>query len=227
MQRPNIIMLNGPALDDYLADGWYRMGCLMFTTDVVQNETGVNKVHWLRYLVDEWELTPSNKKLLAKAKKFKVVIEPLQNTDELANLYTLYKNSLPFSISNTLLENLFDGANYNAQLFIFNTKAIYIYDGDTLIAVGVFDEGDRSIAGIINFWHPQYKNYSLGKLLMLYKISYLKTNQKNFYYPGYVVEDTPKFDYKFFLGKSKSELWHFENKVWYPATENEKFNHVK
>jgi leucyl-tRNA---protein transferase len=227
MVRPNIVMLNGPALDDYLAEGWFRMGCLMFTTDVVQNDTGVNKVHWLRYLVDTWQLNSSHKKLLAKNKKFKIVIDQLQITDALNNLYTTYKNSLPFSISNSLLENLFDGANYNAQLFIYDTKAVYVYDDDLLIAVGVFDEGDRTIAGIINFWHPAYKAYSLGKLLMLLKINHLKQQSKTFYYPGYVVEDTPKFDYKFFLGKQHAELWHFENKVWYPAKECDKFEHVK
>ncbi|MEJ7659632.1 MAG: hypothetical protein WKG07_08390 [Hymenobacter sp.] len=39
-----------------------------------------------------------------------------------------------------------------------------------LIAAGIFDQGTRSLAGIVNFYDPDYRKYSLGKYLMLYEI---------------------------------------------------------
>ena len=49
---------------------------------------------------------------------------------------------------------------------------VQVRDGDKLIAVGYFDKGKTAIAGILNMYHPDYKQYSPGKFLMLKKLEY-------------------------------------------------------
>jgi leucyl-tRNA---protein transferase len=227
MHNRNVILLNAANLDSYLAAGMYRLGCMMFTTKIVEEKGQQQKVHWLRYKANQFVPNATHKKLLKASKGFTVTTEKLFIDDELEQLYTAYRNNLAFEVSPSLKENLFDYANYDAQLFLFESLVIKIYDADTLIAAGIFDNGSDSIAGIINFYNPAYKKYSLGKLLMLHKMLYTTTNNKPFYYPGYVIESNTKFDYKFFLGKNISELWDAEERFWYDAEMQKAFGHVK
>jgi leucyl-tRNA---protein transferase len=226
MQNKNVVLLNGKNLDSYLASGMYRLGCIVFTTGVIEEDAVLYNVHWLRYVVNQFSPTALHKKLLQQSQAFTVTIEKLFIDDEVELLYTKYKQSLAFSIAPSLKENLFDYANYDSQLFIFETYAIKIYDGNTLIGLGVFDNGTDSMAGIINCYHPQYKKYSLGKLLMLHKMLYAQQQNKLFYYPGYVIEQNHKFDYKFFLGKSICQLWNADEYCWYHANLHPAFNHI-
>jgi leucyl-tRNA---protein transferase len=226
MQNSNVILLHNRNLDGYLAAGMYRLGCMMFTTGLVEEAGKTCKVHWLRYLAQQFNLRNSHKKILNQNSQFKISIEKLFINQEVEDLYSVYKDSLPFSISHSLKENLFDYANYDTQLFIFETYAVKVFDGEKLIAVGIFDNGLESIAGIINIYHPDYKKHSLGKFLMLQKMLYTKAQYKFYYYPGYVIEENRKFDYKFFLGKNISELWNADNYSWYAAPEQEAFRHL-
>ena len=68
---------------------------------------------------------------------------------------------------------------------VYDTAMIEVRDQGKLIAAGIFDKGRQSIAGILNFYHPGYNKYSLGKYLMLLKIDYAIAHSKQWYYPGY------------------------------------------
>jgi arginyl-tRNA--protein-N-Asp/Glu arginylyltransferase len=54
----------------------------------------------------------------------------------------------------------------------------------------------------------------LGKYLILLTLDYLRTNDYRYYYPGYVVEDLDKMDYKLFLGKDQAEYFKPEILSW-------------
>jgi arginine-tRNA-protein transferase len=99
---------------------------------------------------------------------------------------------------------------------------IRIFDGGKLIGVGVFDVGKNSIAGIKNYFHPDYKKYSLGKLLVLLKAEFCLQNSIKWYYPGYIVPGYAKFDYKLFLNKDQTEIYSIENDAWSTFNEVEK-----
>jgi len=49
---------------------------------------------------------------------------------------------------------------------------IKIRDGAALVVAGYFDIGHQAISNILNFYHPAYKKYSLGKYLILKKIDW-------------------------------------------------------
>ncbi len=226
MIQPSVYKIDGAALDRALAIGHYRLGCVVFTTAEVEQADSLYPVHWLRYAIANFKSHKGAQELIKRNKNFKVIFEPLLLNDEIEVLYKKYKNGLSFDISNSLQENLFDFSNYNTNLFLFDSNVIKVYDGDLLIAAGVFDKGEDSIAGIINIYDPAYKKYSLGKNLMLQKMLWAQAQGKRFYYPGYVIENNTKFDYKFFLGKACCELFEPEKNIWYPASEAACFNHI-
>ncbi len=59
---------------------------------------------------------------------------------------------------------------------------IEIRDGNKLIAAGFFDLGEISVAGILNFYHPDYKSKSLGIYLLLLEIDHAKKQGKEWFY---------------------------------------------
>ena len=107
---------------------------------------------------------------------------------------------------------LLGGAVHN----VFNTYIIELRDGERLIAAGVFDRGDRSLAGILNFYDPNYRKHSLGKYLLLLKTDYARRLQLDYYYPGYLVCDYPKFDYKLFPCIAATEFFDSVGGRWQP-----------
>ena len=91
---------------------------------------------------------------------------------------------------------------------IYNTHEINLFDGEKLIAVGYFDIGTRSAAGISSFYDPSYKKYSLGKYLIYLKMEYCQKMGFEYFYPGYFVPGYKAFDYKLSkrFGRPNTEL---------------------
>lgn len=169
-------------------------------------------VHWLRIVLSAVAFGPKQNRLLRINSLFSVTVKPLVLTNELEELYDVYWNSLDFDAPYSVESCLLDG---NART-IFDTYVIEVRDSGKLIAAGIFDNGERSIAGIMNFYHPAYHKQSLGKYLMLQKILYAQRQQKGYYYPGYLVGNYPKFDYKLFACQAATEVYDAHNGYWLP-----------
>lgn len=202
----------GALLDEYLAKGWYRMQQTIFTTDIIIKNELIIPVFWLRLVLKRYHPAKNSRKIMELNKEFDVTITGGDITAEAEELYQLYKASVDFDISETITDYLVGESLFS----IYNTKCVEIRDGDKLIAAGYFDEGNDSLAGILNIYHPQYKQKSLGKLLMLLKIDHAIQQQKQFYYPGYISTAITKFDYKLFPGKEAMEVYISGNKQWVP-----------
>ena len=204
--------LTARELDDYLARGWYRMQQMIFTTDVIVKENKLLPVFWLRLSLQKYTPVKTGNKIIAVNKGYAVSYGPTIITEELEELYSLYKSSVNFELSESIQDNLL-GEN---ETRIYNTLCITIRDGKKLIAAGFFDDGDISMAGILNFYHPEYANKSLGKYLMLLKIEYAQQYKKEFYYTGYLSTADTKFDYKLFVSKEATEVYHRNEQRWVP-----------
>lgn len=200
-QRPST--LTGAQLDDYLSVGWYRMGQSIFTTNYIAPGERIYWVFWLRYHLPSILPGRSQRKILAANRHFTVAVKPFTLSRELEELYSFYKMKIDFDAPGTVSDFLFDETGRN----IFDTWIVEVRDKDKLIAAGIFDNGKESIAGIMNFYHPDYSRFSPGKFLMLMKADHAKTNGKQWYYPGYIVQGLPKFDYKLFLEKEIAEIY--------------------
>jgi len=203
--------LTGTELDVFLAMGWYRMGQGIFTTHGIFQQEQIFRVFWLRYNLQQ--LAPykkSTKKIIDNNLHFEVTIKSLAVTEEMEALYELYRAGVDFEPASNVKQWLYEAGSTN----VFDTYTIEIRDGGALIAVGIFDKGKKAIAGIMNFYNPLYKKYSLGKYLMLLKIKYAQEKKIKWYYPGYIVPGYPKFDYKLFVDKPGAEIFIPEANAW-------------
>lgn len=199
-------------LDFFLSIGYYRMQQEIFTCRYIVFGDKLCPVHWLRIALASVTYGPKQARLLRINEQFSVAVKPFVLSGEIETLYTLYKNRLNFDTYESVESCLLNGATQSA----FDTYMVEVRDGNTLIAVGVFDNGERSIAGILNFYHPDYHRQSLGKYLMLLKINYARLQQKDYYYPGYIVSNYPKFDYKLFACEAATEVFDSSSGRWLP-----------
>ena len=199
-------------LDEFLAAGYYRMQHLIFTTNFITDPETQKKhpVFWLRTNLKKLKPTKSATFIKRKCAAFSVSFKHASITDEIENLYTLYKNSLPLNLSANCYEFL-----HQPQIPLpYESKMIEIRKEEELIAVGFFDCGQKSLAGILNIYSPNYKKCSLGKLLMLLKIDYAIKEGMDFYYTGYFSTSLSKFDYKIFPDARAIEVFLPEENFW-------------
>ncbi|NML66916.1 GNAT family N-acetyltransferase [Hymenobacter sp. RP-2-7] len=202
----------GAMLDYYLGQGYYRMNQDLFTCRFLPLGPDLHTVHWLRLVVPQVQYGPKQRQLLRRNERFAVAIKPLQLSAEHEALYARYYQSLDFDTAATLEALLLDGAAHS----VFTSYVIEVRDAGQLIAAGIFDHGQDSIAGIVNFYDPAYRQYSLGKYLMLRKTEYARQQRLAHYYPGYLVQGYPKFDYKLFACEAATEVFDCLNSEWLP-----------
>ena len=206
----NLDQISPIQLDDYLEKGWFRMGQTMFTTNFLVFEKKQFNAAWLRVDLGKFECTPSQKNLLKQNKKFRVEIAQTQINSERESLYFRYRESLSFSISSSLQSLLLGESMFD----IFESLTINVYDENMLIACGVFDVGQKSAQGIVSFFNPDYKKYSLGRYLILQKVLFLQNNGFNYFYPGYFVPGYKHFDYKLNISPKHTEFFDYKYSEW-------------
>ena len=204
--------LPGEFLDYYLSQGYYRMGQNLFTCQFLPLDEGLHTVHWLRLVLACVAYGPKQRRLFRLNKSFAVAVKPFRLTPEHAALYARYYQSLDFDTNSSLADLLLDGATQT----VFDTYVVEVRDGEQLIAAGVFDQGSDSLAGIVNYYDPAYHRHSLGKYLMLLKLEHARRRQLTYYYPGYLVHNYPKFDYKLFACAAATEVYDSRHSKWLP-----------
>ena len=201
-------------LDALLSMGYYRMQHYMFTC----NETPTSDdgftipVFWLRTLVQPCKPNKSALNIVKKCAGFQVETLPAMVDDEIEALYAQYSNHKPFSTSETC-------ASYLQSAEIpdpFNSMMVQVRDKGKLIAVGYFDKGLQSIAGIMNIYHPAYAAYSLGKFLIMQKLQYAIEQHMQFYYTGYISTGSTRFDYKTFPDSQAVQVYLPTENKWMP-----------
>lgn len=200
-------------MDGLLEMGWYRMSQHVFTTrHIYLGETEVYEVLWARINLQTWTQTERHKRLLKQAQRFSISLQTASISPAIEKLYTQYRSVISFDASESVTAYLLEQQPHN----FFPTLMWQVHDSDQLVAVSYFDEGMSSAAGILTFFHPQYKKYSLGLLLYLESVRHASLSGKQYFYPGYIAMNNPKFDYKLLAGKENIEIWEFETMRWIP-----------
>ena len=202
----------GKLLDYYLSLGYYRMYQDLFTCRFLPVGEQRHTVHWLRVVVPQVQYGPKQRQLFRLNARFTATVGPFRHTAEYETLYARYYQAVDFDTAASLEDLLLAGATHS----IFNTQVVEVRDGDRLIAAGIFDLGSATMAGIVNFYDPAYRKYSLGKYLLLLKTEYARRQQLAYYYPGYLVQGYPKFDYKLFACEAATEVFDCLNSQWQP-----------
>ncbi len=209
---PDLNGFKGEVLDDYLARGFYRMQYFMFTAHYTQIDVKAEPlpVFWLRTKVGDVKETRKTASIRNRCKHFTVHYKHASINAEVNYLYRLYRNHIDFNASDSC-------SNYLVNNYItnpFDARMIEVRDGEKLIAVGFFDRGQQAMAGILNFYHPDYKKYSLGKMLMLLKIDSARQHNMDWYYTGYISTSITKFDYKIFPDAAAMEVLLPRENIW-------------
>ena len=203
------------ALDNYLANGWFRMRQTIFTTNFLHFNQAFYSAIWLRVALVVYKEEKKFKLLQKLNKAFSIEIKK-SDADKcsLAHelLFQQYRQSISFEVSDSLQELLFGNEIHS----IFNTHEVNIYDGDILIAAGFFDLGEKTAAGITCIYHPAYKKHSLGKFLMYLKMDFCQQQQLEYFYPGYVVPGYAPFEYKLSIGKASLQYLELSSQRWLP-----------
>ena len=177
-----------------------------------ENQMDVFKVYPLRFKINEITLHASHKRIIQSNKRFTFKIKEFKKIQ--ANQRKLYKRYLK-SINFNRSSEIEDIIGYEkAEDSQFNIKTISVFDGAKLIACGIFYLGETYGTSILHFFDPAYKEYSLGKYMILLTIDYLKQLNYPLYSPGYLVNNFPKFDYKLFVGKEAAYVFHTDTQRW-------------
>lgn len=208
--------IKGKSLDMFLSMGWYRMGQYIFTSDSTSYYGDVMDLplRWIRYKIADIELSESANQIKKQNKAFKVNFKKEVISQEIEDLFSQYKSSIKFPVSNSVRESLYLNSEIEIGKGAFKTKTIEIRDQDKLIGAGYCDYGITSVAGILNFYHPNYKKYSLGKYLMLLKIEQSIREGKEYFYPGYIVNGNSRYDYKKLIFKKGIEEYIISTNTW-------------
>ena len=209
---PELATIRGDMLDFYLAQGYYRMQQDLFTCQFVTFEGLPRTAHWLRLTVAEIAENAEHRRLRRRNAGFAVAIRPFRLSAEYEEMYASYRAAIKFEAADTVEETMLGGHSHN----VFRSYAIELRNDGQLVAVGLFDVGLRTMAGILNFYDPAYHRHSLGKYLMLLKTDFARQHQLAYYYPGYVVQGNPKFDYKLFVCAAATEVYDSLRQQWLP-----------
>jgi arginine-tRNA-protein transferase len=203
--------LTGQELDAYLERGWFRMGQTIFTTNFAHAQDRMLSTIWLRVKLFEYERDAAHIKLHKRNARFTTSIKPAELTEEKEILYARYRESLPFTVSESLQHLLFGKGD---EASIYTTYEVTLYDQDKLIACGFFDLGGESSQGIVSFYDPEYKKFSPGKYLIYSKIQFCKELGLKYFYPGYFVPGNPYFDYKLNIASDALQFFHLGSNTW-------------
>lgn len=203
----------GQVLDLLLSYGFYRMQQSFFSTLFIHaDEERVARVVWTRVRLDGFESNHRLRKLDKLNRRFSITLQPAVVDDEREALYAKYRAHIDFdgwpSVASCLLG---DGSQDH-----FPGRMWSVRDEGRLIAVGYFDEGLKSCAGILNFYDPDYAKHSLGLWLYLNGVRYAAQSAKQYFYPGYLVVGLQKFDYKLLAGTERIELFEPVTGRWLP-----------
>jgi len=192
-------------LDKLLAMGYFRNANIMFQSLVLCLDGKLCDVVNIRLPLEDYVPPKRIAKIAAKAEaRFKISIGKAEITPQKEAMYYIHRQRFKGFQCKSLSQMLFG----ESPVRIFDTYEINVYDGDQLIAFSFFDIGKKSIASILGVFDERYKKYSLGLYTMYAEVIFAMEQGYQYYYPGYVLEGVPQFDYKLQLGAHEFFIWN-------------------
>ncbi|RYZ55589.1 MAG: hypothetical protein EOP49_02535 [Sphingobacteriales bacterium] len=200
-------------MDTMLGLGFYRMRQSMFTTQFTYtDDNNLIEVLWTRIRLSDYRPGRRYKALAKRCSRFEITLHKAAITDEIEALYGRYAASMDFDTPKTVKEFLIG----EGEADFFPGRMWLVRDKVNLIAVGYFDEGLSSAAGILNFYDPGYHKFSLSKWLYFESVRYAAETGKRYFYPGYIAIGFTKFDYKLEAGLKHIQVWEPDATIWIP-----------
>lgn len=178
--------------------------------ELVCMEQSVHSVINVRLPLRGFSFRQSHLKLMRRnERRFRIVKGPSNITPELEELYDKQKARFNGFIHGSL-EDIFCRAFDHR---VFATLQYVVYDGDKAVAASFFDITSHSVASLLAISDPDYASSSLGIYTMLLEVALATEMNMDYYYPGYVLDGSARFDYKMCLGSCE---WMDDRKTWLP-----------
>lgn len=180
-------------LDAFLAAGWFRMRQAVFTCRFVLEGGDLHTAVWVRLPVAGYEFRRSLRRVLKRNDQiYDVDIHRFVASEEMEDLYQVYRSAFAGELAPTLLDALYD----DDERDIFDTWQVDVRLDGRLVALSIFDRGRAAVESIMGIWHPDFARHSLGLYTMLVEVRHCRDSGFESYYPGYVAPGCAAFDYK-------------------------------
>lgn len=200
-------------LDRYLEKGWRTTGQAVYNCNFLWLESGeMISVLPMRLQLKGYQFSKSMRKMMRRnLDRFQVVYGPAINMNSEA-----YRVNLAYLQQNPdkSLPNLDYHITGNYLRRVLNTWECRIYDGCRLAAISYFDLGNNSAYGKAGIYDPAYSQFSLGLFTMGLEVEFCQRRGLSRYFPGYVSDDNPMFNYKHRLGKM--DFFDVVSQQWLP-----------
>ena len=190
--------LSGAELDQYLADGWYRIGQTMMTCSAILINGALRSTVWTRVPTMEFEFRKSLRRLRSKnRRRFRVEFRDAGIDDEREEVYQRYIASVDGHRAPDLYAFRFGD---RPEVELFETKEVAFFEGDELVGFSWFDVGDDSVQSLLGAFDPRVSKHSVGFHSMLEEIAFARETGRSFFYSGYVLPGDASMDYKLRTG---------------------------
>lgn len=205
----DLVKITPQRLDEYLAEGWFRMGQSIYTTRYLRHEGHFHETTWLRHRLHGLRLPAWFRKMQGRG-RFRVETTTGLSSPAHELLYQKYRESRPAGWADSLETILYGDRSRN----VFNTHIVNVYDGQRLVAAGFFDAGADSAAGICNFYDPEYRKYSLGSYVYLCELECCIQKGMRYFYPGFIAAGLPEYAHKTTMLPGSLETYDPVTRSW-------------
>ena len=179
--------------EDLLSKGYFRLADIIFCSRYIVYDRTISSLLHIRVPLDEFKAKKSYRRILNKVEsRFTVNICRAETIDQMQHLYELFKERLSGFILQSISSLALDDDDHEG----FETWSVQVYDGDKMIACSFFDRCDTAVAGVFAMHHPDYNEFGLGNYTLLKEILFSQEEGHEFYYPGYVLDNSERFHYK-------------------------------
>lgn len=184
-------------LDYYLETGWFRNSVLLHNSRVICLDGDVHSILNIRLPLKRHTLSKSLRKIKKlNDQQFTFKIQKVQLNEAKEKLYQKHMERFKGFLFESLDQFLFAYGKSS----VFNTYEVCVYSNSQLVAYSLFDLGEESMASLLGIYDFNYSKNSLGIYTMLLEIQFAKIKGVDYYYPGYVLDNSSEFDYKLRVG---------------------------
>jgi len=189
-------------MDMLWSGGWRHFGSFFFRYSLAPNTRRLCHVTPLRIELANFELSRSQRRVLARNQDLDVVIREAFIDSEKHDLFgrhrTRFKENVP--------DSLYDFMSKKAGSVPCRCEEICAFDNGRLVAFSFLDIGAIATSAVYAAFEPEESKRSLGIFTMLCAIAHSRSLGRTYYYPGYAYREPSMYDYK----KRFSGLQYFD-----------------
>jgi arginine-tRNA-protein transferase len=196
-------------MDRLWAQGWRHFGTFFFRYQIAFHRGKIHTVTPLRLDLERFTLSRSQKRVLAKNREVKVIIQDTVIDKRRVELFHIHSKRFKENVPTSL----YDFLSVMPSSVPCQNQEISVYLDKKLVASSFLDIGKNSTSAVYAMFEPAESRRSLGIFTMLEAIRYSRERGCRYYYPGYAYQESSFYDYK----KNFSGLEYMDwEKGWFP-----------